>query len=210
MSTQSSITAGGAVAFTRQAMAGLRVLLAFTVLLGLVYPLAITGIAQVAFPWQANGSLVTADGEHTTDRSEAVGSAIIAQGFEGAEWFKPRPSAAGEGYDTLASAGSNLGPQNEDLVATITERQAAVAAEEGVEPSDVPPDAVTASASGLDPHISPAYADLQVARVAEARGLDPAQVRTLVDEHTAGRDLGVVGEPRVDVLELNLALERLG
>ena len=206
----STTTTGGVVSFARQSLAGLRVLLAFTLLLGIAYPLTVTAAAQVAFPWQAGGSLVTAQGERTTDRSQAVGSALVAQGFDGTEWFHPRPSAAGEGYDTLASAGSNLGPLNSELVAAIEERRAAVAALEGVDPSAVPPDAVTASASGLDPHISPAYAALQVERVAGARGLDPARVRALVDGHTQGRDLGVLGEPRVDVLELNLALARLG
>lgn len=194
-------------ALTRHSLAGLRILLALTLLTGLAYPLALTAVGQVAFPWQANGSLVRSDGARTTDRSEAVGSALVAQGFAGEEYFQPRPSAAGDGYDTLASAGSNLGPLNPDLVATIEERKAAVAALEGVDPADVPADAVTASASGLDPHISPAYAAIQVARVAEARGLPVADVEHAVAEHTAGRDLGVLGEPRVNVLELNLALD---
>jgi potassium-transporting ATPase KdpC subunit len=195
---------------TRHSLAGLRMLLVLTLLLGLAYPLAMTAVGQVAFPWQANGSLVQSDGAHTTSRSDAVGSALIAQGFTGEEYFHPRPSAAGDGYDTLASGGSNLGPLNPDLVATIEERKAAVAAQEGVAPADVPADAVTASASGLDPHISPAYAAIQVARVAQARGLSDAEVERLVAEHTAGRDLGVLGEPRVNVLELNLALDSLG
>nr|WP_245885625.1 potassium-transporting ATPase subunit KdpC [Xylanimonas oleitrophica] len=184
-------------------------LVAFTLLLGLAYPLAVTGVAQIAFPWRAAGSLLTSDGARTTERSQAVGSALVGQGFEGAEWFHPRPSAAGDGYDTLASGGSHLGPQNADLAATVAARREQVAAEEGVGLADVPADAVTASGSGLDPHVSPQYAALQVPRVAAARGLDPAVVRDLVAAHTAGRPLGVLGDPRVNVLELNLALERL-
>ena len=198
------------VAFVRQTWAGLRVLLVLTVLLGFVYPLAVTGIAQVAFPWQANGSLVSATGEHVTSRDDAVGSLLIGQAFDGPEWFHPRPSAAGDGYDTLASAGSNLGPRNEDLLDTVEERRAAVADAEGVDPADVPVDALTASGSGLDPDISPAYAQLQIARVARERGLSQDEVRALVDDATVGRDLGVLGEPRVNVLRLNLALQTMG
>lgn len=200
-------TASSLAALTRHSLAGLRVLIGFTLITGFLYPLAVTGVGQLAFPWQANGSLVTSDGSHTTSRDEAVGSAIIAQGFEGDEYFQARPSA-GE-YDTLASGGSNLGPNNPDLVASIEELKAEVAAREGVDPADVPADAVTASGSGLDPHISPEYAAIQVARVAEARGLSVADVEAAVAEHTSGRDLGVLGEPRVNVLELNLALDDL-
>lgn len=203
-------TGGTVVAFARQTWAGLRVLLGLTVVLGVLYPLAVTGVAQLAFPWQANGSLVTAEGARTVERSQAVGSALVGQAFDGPEWFHPRPSAAGGGYDTLASAGSNLGPLNPDLVAAIEERRAAVAAEEGVAPAEVPADALTASASGLDPDISPAYAGLQVARVARERGLDEAAVRDLVDRSTVGADLGFLGEPRVNVLRLNLALRTMG
>lgn len=198
-----------ALAFARQSWAGLRVLLVLTVLLGLAYPLAVTGVGQALFHWQADGSLVTSDGARTTDRSRAAGSALVGQQFDGARWFHGRPSAAGDGYDTLASGGSNLGPLDPDLVATIEQRRAAVASEEGVSPSAVPADAVTASASGLDPDISPAYADLQVARVARENGLSEAAVRSLVAQHTQGRDLGVLGEPRVDVLALNLALRTM-
>ncbi|TDC45881.1 potassium-transporting ATPase subunit KdpC [Jiangella ureilytica] len=190
------------VGLLRQSWAGLRVLLLFTVILGVAYPLAVTGVAQVAFGDQADGSLVSHDGE-------VVGSSLIGQPFDGAEWFHPRPSAAGDGYDTLASGGSNLGPESTELLATVEERRAAVAEENGVDPADVPPDAVTASGSGLDPHISPAYARLQVARVAEARGLAAVAVADLVSEHTEGRILGVLGGERVNVLELNLALEDL-
>jgi potassium-transporting ATPase KdpC subunit len=196
----------GAVSLARQSLAGLRVLLVLTVLLGVVYPLTVWGVGQVAFRWQAEGSLLTATGERTTSRSEAVGSALVGQSFVGDGWFQPRPSAAGDGYDTLASAGSNLGPLNPDLVAAIEERRAAVAVQDGTAPADVPADALTASASGLDPHVSPEYAEQQVARVARERGLDETAVRDLVAERTQGRDLGFLGEPRVSVLELNLAL----
>ena len=196
------------VAFVRQTWAGLRVLLVLTVVLGFAYPLAVTGVAQLAFPWQANGSLVTASGDRVdSPDNEAVGSVLIGQGFDGPEWFHPRPSAAGDGYDTLASAGSNLGPLNEDLLAMVEERRSAVAAEEGVDPADVPVDALTASGSGLDPDISLAYAQLQIARIVKERGLTPEQVRVLVDQAAVGRDLGVLGEPRVNVLRLNLALQ---
>ncbi|HEX6955111.1 MAG TPA: K(+)-transporting ATPase subunit C [Agromyces sp.] len=188
----------------------LRAMLVFTAVLGLAYPLAVTVIGQVALPAQANGSLVrNADGE-------VVGSAFIGQSFTDAageplpEWFQSRPSAAGDGYDGGASGGSNLGPENEDLVVAITERRAAAAALEGVDEVDVPADAVTASASGLDPHISPEYALLQVDRVAEARGLDEADVRALVDDFVQAPDLGFLGSPTVNVLSLNLALAEMG
>jgi len=198
-----------AVLFTRQSWAGARVLLALTLLLGVVYPLVVTGVGQLAFPWQANGSLLTATGERATSISGngvVVGSALIGQTFEGPEWFHPRPSVAGDGYDTLASAGSNLGPLNPDLLATVEERRASVAAEDGVSPAAVPADALTASSSGLDPDISPAYARLQVARIAETRGLPADTVAALVEDSTRGRTLRVLGEPRVNVLRLNLAL----
>ena len=204
--TQTRRPTATATTLLRHSAAGLRVLLVLTAVLGLAYPLAVTGVAQVLLPWQANGSLLTATGERTRSVDEAVGSALVGQPFTGPEWFHPRPSAAGEGYDTLASGGSNLGPLNPDLLATVEERRAAVATAEGVGPGAVPPDAVTASASGLDPHVSPEYADLQVARVAAARGLTPEQVRDLLAEHTAGRTLGILGAPRVNVLTLNLAL----
>lgn len=197
------------ILFARQTGAGLRVLLGLTVVLGLVYPLVVTGIGQLAFPWQANGSLLTSTGARTTSDGAAIGSALIGQSFDGPQWFHSRPSAAGDGYDTLASAGSNLGPNNPDLVATIQQRRAAVAQEEGVDPAAVPADALTASASGLDPDISPEYARLQVERVAAARGLDATAVAALVADSTLGRPLGVLGEPRVDVLRLNLALEKM-
>ncbi|GAB3200844.1 potassium-transporting ATPase subunit KdpC [Nocardioides hungaricus] len=193
----------------RHSLAGLRVLVAMTVLVGIAYPLAITGVARVAFPWQANGSLVTDSGERTTDAGKAVGSAIVGQVGDRDDLFQNRPSAAGDGYDLLGTYGTNLGPNNPDLVAAIEERRAAIAEREGADPSDVPPDAVTASASGIDPDISPAYAALQVPRVAAANGLTEQQVRDLVAEHTSGRTWGVLGEPRVNVLELNIAVALL-
>nr|WP_234986668.1 potassium-transporting ATPase subunit KdpC [Demequina sp. NBRC 110055] len=189
-------------------MTGLTMLAVFTVVCGVAYPLLITGVARAAFPWQAAGSLVTATGERTTDRAEAAGSALIGQAFAGDEWFLPRPSAAGDGYDALASGGSNLGPESPDLVAAIAERRAEVAAREAVPVDEVPADAVTASASGLDGAISPAYASLQVARVARERGLDEATVMALVAEATHERTLGVLGDPYVDVLALNTSLEQ--
>ncbi|GAB2971673.1 K(+)-transporting ATPase subunit C [Frigoribacterium salinisoli] len=180
-------------------------MLVLTVVLGLGYTALVTGLGQLVLPGQANGSRVEHDGA-------VVGSALIGQGFLDAdgdplpEWFQPRPSAAGDGWDGAASSGSNLGPENDDLVAAVEERRAAVAELDGVDPASVPVDALTASGSGLDPHVSPAYARQQAARVAEARGLPVAEVERLVEEHVTGRDLGFLGEPRVDVLELNVAL----
>lgn len=190
------------VGLMRQSWAGLRVLLLFTVILGIAYPLAVTGVSQLAFGDQADGSVIERDGE-------TVGSSLIGQTFDGEEWFHSRPSAAGDGYDTLSSSGSNLGPESADLLAAVEERRAAVAEEEGIDPADVPADALTASGSGLDPHISPEYAAIQVDRVADARGLDADTVAGLVDDHTQGRTLGFLGGERVNVLELNLALEDL-
>ncbi len=184
----------------RQSLAGLRLLLVMTVLLGVGYPTAVWAAGQ-AFGDRADGSPVRLDGQ-------VVGSRLIGQQFEGDEWFLSRPSA--NDYDTLASAPSNLGPLSTDLIASIGERRAEVAAREGVEESAVPPDAVTASASGLDPHISPAYAALQAPRVAAANGLSLDEVRRLVEEHTDGRGLGFLGEPGVNVLELNLAVATAG
>nr|WP_038951506.1 potassium-transporting ATPase subunit KdpC [Aeromicrobium massiliense] len=192
----------------RQSLAGLRAMLVATLVLGVAYPLVVQGAAAVAAPWASQGSMITADGEHTTDPDEAVGSALIGQVVDDPDLFQPRPSAAGDGYDTLASAGSNLGPESPDLVELVTQRQAEVAAREGVDESEVPVDAVTASGSGLDPHVSVAYAALQAPRVARAHGLDVAAVEALVREHTDGRTLGVLGESRVNVLELNAAVLR--
>ena len=186
------------ISFLRQSLAGLRLLLVLTVVLGLAYPMAVFGVGRLV-PDRADGSMLTVDGS-------VVGSRLIGQAFDGDEWFLPRPSVAGDGYDPLASGASNLGPENPDLLATVTERKQEVADREGVDPSAVPADAVTASGSGLDPDISPEYARLQVDRVARARGLDPDAVRQLVDDHVKGRDLGFLGEPRVNVLELNAAL----
>ncbi len=190
----------------RQSLAGLRVLIAATLLLGVVYPMVVYGAAAVATPWKSHGSLVTATGAHTTDPDQAVGSALLGQLVDDDRLFQPRPSAAGDGYDPLHSYGSNYGPEDPDLIAAIKERKAEIVEREGVDPADVPPDAVTASGSGLDPDISPAYAALQVARVAEANGLTEDAVRRLVAEHTSGRTWGVLGEPRVNVLELNIAV----
>lgn len=181
----------------RQLLAGLRMLLVMTVVVGGVFPLVIWGVGQVAFSAQANGSQIEQGGR-------VVGSELLAQRFDGAQWFHPRPSA-GE-YDTLASGGSNLGPNSEELVALVAKRRAKVAAEDGVDPAAVPADAVTASFSGLDPHISPAYARQQVERVARARGLAPERVRALVGAHTEGRQLGYLGEERANVVKLNVAL----
>jgi K+-transporting ATPase ATPase C chain len=190
-------------ASSRQVLAGLRVLIALTLLTGVLYPLAVFGVAQVTMPGKANGSQVTVAGK-------VVGSSLIGQNFTGAQWFQPRPSAAGDdGYDTLSSSASNLGPNNPDLVKAIQQRRAAYAKLNGVAPSAVPADALTASGSGLDPHISPANAKLQVARVARVRGLDPAKVAALVKANTQGRTLGFLGDPRVNVLELNIALMKL-
>ena len=185
----------------RQTWAALRMMLVMTVLLGLAYPLAMTGFAQVAFPGRADGSLVERDGV-------VVGSSLIGQSFDGdPAYFQSRPSAAGDGYDALASSASNLGPENEDLIAAIEERRAAAAELDGTAPANAAPDALLASGSGLDPHISPRYAEQQVARVARERGISVERVRQLVDRYTDGRTLGVLGEPRVNVLLLNLALD---
>ncbi len=184
----------------RQGWAAFRLMLVFTVVLGLLYPLAGVVVAQVV-AGKAKGSLVSVNGS-------VVGSALIGQSFEGDEWFLPRPSAAGDGYDALASAGSNLGPNNPDLVAEIEVRKAEVAQREGVSPDEVPADAVTASGSGLDPHISPEYAQLQVRRVAAARGLTEDQVQVLVAAATTPAGFSVLGAPAVNVLELNVALDR--
>lgn len=188
----------------RLSLAGLRLLLVFTVVLGLAYPLAMVGLARLV-PGRADGSLISSAGAD----GQVIGSRLIGQPFTGDGWFLPRPSVAGDGYDPMASGASNLGPNNADLAATIHDRIAQVAAREGVDIAAVPPDAVTASASGLDPDISPQYARLQVARVARARDLPVADVAALVEQHVRGRQLGFIGEPRVNVLELNLALDAL-
>ncbi len=183
---------------TRNLIAAVLMTVVTTVLLGIVYPLAITAIAQVAFPHQANGQLIERNGK-------VVGSSLIAQGFSSPGYFRPRPSAAGTGYDAANSAGTQLGPTNKKLVDAVKANVEAARAENPN--AAVPIDLVTTSASGFDPHISPAAADFQVPRVARERGIAEADVRRLVEAHTAGRSLGFFGEAGVNVLELNLALD---
>jgi K+-transporting ATPase ATPase C chain len=173
------------------------------VVLGIVYPLVVLGIAQAAFPAAANGSIVSVGGQ-------PVGSALIAQGFSSPKYFQPRPSAAGAGWEASASAGSNLGPTSQVLFDTVQGRIASATAENpGLTTGTVPVDMVTASGSGLDPDISVANALAQIPRVAQARGLTEAVVRTLVEQRIQGRTLGFLGEPRVNVFTLNLALDAL-
>ncbi|MBU1326081.1 MAG: potassium-transporting ATPase subunit KdpC [Alphaproteobacteria bacterium] len=171
----------------------------FTALLGLAYPLAVTGIAQVAFPDQANGSLIRdADGI-------VRGSALVGQGFAEAGYLHPRPSAAGEGYDASASSGSNLGPLNPDLIERVKADADAVRAETGA--AVIPADAVTTSASGLDPHVSPEYARLQARRIADARGAPLGEVLQVIEANVETPLLGFIGQPRVNVLITNRALD---
>ena len=199
----------------RQHLAALRGLLLFTVICGIVYPLLMFGVGQGVFHNQANGSLVSSNGK-------VVGSSLLCQEFVDAkgnplpQYFQPRPSAASNpasktdyGCDPLFSGASNLGPNNPVLVQDIKARQQQIAQFDHVPVSSIPPDAVTASGSGLDPDISPQNADMQVNRVAQARHLSPAVVRALVTKYTQGRNLGFLGEPRVDVLNLNIALDKL-
>lgn len=174
-------------------------LVLFTLLTGIVYPLAMTGIGQAAFKRQADGSPIVRDGV-------VVGSRLIGQAFTRPEYFWGRPSAAGKGYDARSSSGSNLGPSSPALA----DRIKVEAARYGAPAGDIPPDLLTASGSGLDPHISPAAARFQLARVAKARGLQEDVVSSLIDAHVETPSLGVIGESRVNVLELNLALDELG
>jgi K+-transporting ATPase ATPase C chain len=172
----------------------------FTALLGLAYPLAVTGVAKVAFPYQAGGSLL-----HDAS-GQVVGSALIGQGFAKAEYLHPRPSAAGSnGYDASASSGSNYGPLNPDLAKRVKGDAAALRASTGR--AEIPDDAITASGSGLDPDISPAYAQLQAERIAKARGVSPAQVSQVIAAHVQSPALGFLGQPRVNVLMTNRALD---
>jgi len=192
---------------SRQAWVSIRAMIVLTIVLGILYPTAIW-IVGLAMPAQSNGSLVSQDGK-------VVGSSLIGQSFTDKkgkalpEWFQSRPSAAGAGYDGAASSGSNYGPENKDLIDAIKARTAAIEKSDGVTAAQIPADALTASASGLDPHISPAYALQQVPRVAAARGLSESSVHALVETFIQGRDIGYLGEPTVNVLQLNIALSAL-
>ena len=184
-----------------QILPGLRIKIFMTIILGVIYPLAITGISQMVFPHQANGSLVTAGGK-------VIGSELIGQNFSKPEYFFLRPSAAGShGYDGADSSGSNFGPTNQKLIDRVKASVEKFRKDNPDYQGPIPADLVTASASGLDPHISPASAQAQVARVAKARSMSREEVGRLVDRMTEGPDLGVLGESRVNVLKLNLALD---
>jgi K+-transporting ATPase ATPase C chain len=186
-------------AIKNQIVPALLLTLVLTVLLGLVYPLAVTGLAQLLFPHQANGSLIVRGGK-------TVGSSLLSQPFTGPGYFRSRPSAAGSaGYDPTATGGTNLGSTSRKLVDQVSAATAAARTENPARP--VPVDLVTSSASGVDPHLSPAAAEFQVPRVARERHLTEEAIRKLVAAHTEGRQLGMLGEPRVNVLELNLALD---
>ena len=179
--------------------------IALTLLTGIVYPVAMVGLAHLIFPHQAEGSLIVRDGQ-------VVGSALIGQNFSSPKYFHPRPSAAGDkGYDAANSSGSNLGPTNKALIETVRSRASTLREHEpGIDHGVIPVDMVTASGSGLDPEITRAAAEIQVPRVAKARGLSEDEVRSLISTYTRGRTLGVLGEPGVNVLELNLALDNVG
>ncbi len=179
-------------------MTALLMTIVTTILLGIVYPLVVTAIARVAFPDKANGQIISRDGK-------AIGSRIIGQPFVGPAYFHSRGSAAGNGYDAANSGGTNLGPTNKNLIDRVKQDVTSLQAENPGKP--IPADLVTTSASGLDPHISPANADFQLSRVARERDIREEQLRELVARHTEGRQLGFLGEPRVNVLELNLDLD---
>jgi len=186
----------------KELVVALRMTVATLVLTGLAYPLIVTGVAQIVFPWRANGSVVSAEGQ-------VVGSELIGQGFKSPAYFQPRPSAAGaDGWDAAASSGSNLGPTSRKLRDRVAADVARLRAENPEAPAEVPVELVTTSASGLDPHLSPGAAQWQVARVAAARRLPVGDVKSLVDARTEGRTFGLLGEPRVNVLLLNLDLDR--
>ncbi len=192
-----------ALIWARQAWVALKFLVVMTVLTGVVYPLLVLGIGTLVAGHQADGTLMR-------DRSGAVvGSALIGQQFSGDQWFLPRPSAAGQGYDAMSSGGSNLAADSPKLADAVNQARNAIARSDGVRPDQVPADAVTASGSGLDPNISPAYAQIQINRVAGARHLPVATVSALVAAHTELPWLGFLGQARVNVLELNLALSAL-
>ena len=181
---------------------GFKMMLVLTVLTGLLYPGVVTGLCQVFFPARANGSLVVANGH-------AIGSELIGQNFKKPEYFQPRPSAAGnDGYDPTASGASNLGPTSQKLADRVKDSVASFRKNNPDYTGPIPADLVTASGSGLDPDISPASAEAQAARIAKARGVPVEQVRNLIAGHTQGRDLGFMGDPRVNVLEINLALDQ--
>ena len=185
----------------KELVIALRMTVATLVLTGLVYPLVVTGLAQVLFPWRANGSVVSAEGR-------VVGSELIGQGFKSPAYFQSRPSAAGDGYDAANSSGSNLGPTSQKLRDRVVADVARLRSENPLAPAAVPIELVTTSASGFDPHISPEAARWQVSRVAGARGVAADEVLALVEAKTEGRTFGLLGEPRVNVLQLNLALDQ--
>jgi len=186
----------------KQILPAFRIVLLLTIVTGLIYPFAVTGLSQLLFPQQANGSLITRDGR-------VIGSSLIGQNFTKPEYFHPRPSAAGsDGYDATASSGSNYGPTNQKLIDRVKSDMETFRKENPDFSGPIPADLLTASASGLDPEISPGNTAAQLARVAKARGIDPAALQKLIDAHTQGRTFGFLGEPRVNVLRLNLDLDQ--